>query len=71
MRVCSIKIIPMLIFYPKDLNSVTIGKTDQNPENLKKLEVLLKDTKINRLGKEYDNPDTLKSKFIVSIMALT
>lgn len=65
------KNIPILIFYPKDLNSVIIGKTDQNPEKLKKLETFLEDAKSNRLGKEYDNPDTLKSKFIVSMMALT
>lgn len=64
------KNIPILIFYPKDLNSVSIGKTDQDYAKFKMLETFLQEAKKDRLASEYNSPETLKSKFIASLISL-
>ncbi|WP_333648012.1 DUF4062 domain-containing protein [Lacrimispora sp.] len=61
------KEIPILAFVKKDINSITVGKTDQDPEKLKKLEVFRKRVLDGRMANFWDTADELKYKIHSSL----
>ncbi len=59
--------IPILAFVKKDINSIIVGKTDQDPEKLKKLEAFRERVLNGRLANFWDTADELKYKIHSSL----
>lgn len=59
--------IPVLVFAKKDLENIPVGKTDNDPEKKKKLEVFREKAMGNKLAKYWDNSDQLKYNVLSSL----
>ncbi|WP_283725821.1 DUF4062 domain-containing protein [Clostridium perfringens] len=59
--------IPVLVFAKKDLENIPVGKTDNDPEKKKKLEVFREKAMGNKLAKYWETSDELKYNVLSSL----